>query len=109
MAAYQPQQVQMMPQQVQMMPQPMAVQGTAMYAPQPGMMMAAPGVMAMQQPLVPGQFQTTELDCWCVQATQAIRRSAQAPGPQKGCGPDKCPRTTAHTRAPPTRRSGPYA
>ena len=68
MAAYQPQQVQMMPQQVQMMPQPMAVQGTAMYAPQPGIMMAAPGVTAMQQPLVAGQFQTTELDCWCVHA-----------------------------------------
>ena len=67
MAVYQPQQVHMMPQQVQMMPQPVAVQGTAMYAPQPGMM-AAPGVVAMQQPLVPGQFQTTELDCWCVRA-----------------------------------------
>jgi hypothetical protein len=64
MAAYQPQQVQMMPQQVQMMPQPMPV-GTPLYAPQPAMM-AAPGVMAMQQPLVPGQFQTSELDCWCV-------------------------------------------
>ena len=64
MAVYQPQAVQMMPMQAQ--PVGMPMQGQAMYAQQQPVVMAAPGVMAMQQPLVQGQFQTTELDCWCV-------------------------------------------